>query len=111
LVRLLPKTALLDGEIFYTLAEARVIVESWRRFYNTLRLHGSLGYRTPSPGGLHSAVRAGGCATPTGFAARAGVEAAHALTFNPGHSLGAYHSAYLRPRRCVACGFNKGRHT
>jgi putative transposase len=36
---------LLNGEIFYTLAEARVIVESWRRFYNSLRPHGSLGYR------------------------------------------------------------------
>ena len=40
---------LLNGEIFYTLAEARVIVESWRRFYNTLRPHGSLGYRPPAP--------------------------------------------------------------
>lgn len=36
-------------------------------------------------------VRAGGCATPAGFAARAGVGAAHALTFNPDHSLGADH--------------------
>jgi transposase InsO family protein len=40
---------LLNGEIFYTLAEARIIVESWRRFYNTLRPHGSLGYRPPAP--------------------------------------------------------------
>jgi putative transposase len=40
---------LLDGEIFYTLSEARVVVESWRRFYNTLRPHGSLGYRPPAP--------------------------------------------------------------
>ena len=40
---------LLEGEIFYTLAEARVIVESWRRFYNTSRPHGSLGYRPPAP--------------------------------------------------------------
>ena len=40
---------LLDGEIFYTLAEARIIIESWRRFYNTLRPHGSLGYRPPAP--------------------------------------------------------------
>ena len=35
---------LLNGETFYSLAEARIIVESWRRFYNTLRPHGSLGY-------------------------------------------------------------------
>ncbi len=39
---------LLNGEIFYSLAEARVVVESWRRFYNTLRPHGSLGYRPPA---------------------------------------------------------------
>ena len=35
---------LLDGEIFYLLAEARIIVESWRRHYNTVRPHESLGY-------------------------------------------------------------------
>lgn len=40
---------LLEGDIFYTFAEARVIVESWCRFYNTLRPHGSLGYRPPAP--------------------------------------------------------------
>jgi putative transposase len=40
---------LLNGETFYTLAEARLIVESWRRFYNTLRPHGSLGYSPPAP--------------------------------------------------------------
>ena len=40
---------LLDGEIFYTLAEARIIVESWRRHYNTVRPHGSLGYKPPAP--------------------------------------------------------------
>ena len=34
---------LLAGEIFYTLAEAKIIVESWRRHFNTLRPHGSLG--------------------------------------------------------------------
>lgn len=46
------------------------------------------GLPAPSPGGLHSAFRAGGSATPTGFAARASAEVAHALTFNPNHSLG-----------------------
>jgi transposase InsO family protein len=40
---------LLDGEIFYSLKEAQVIIESWRRHYNTLRPHGSLGYRPPAP--------------------------------------------------------------
>ena len=40
---------LLDGEIFYSLREAQVIVESWRRHYNTVRPHGSIGYRPPAP--------------------------------------------------------------
>jgi len=40
---------LLDGEIFYTLAEARMVIESWRRRYNTVRPHGSLGYKPPAP--------------------------------------------------------------
>ncbi len=40
---------LLDGEIFYSLKEAQVIIESWRRHFNTLRPHGSIGYRPPAP--------------------------------------------------------------
>ena len=40
---------LLDGEIFYSLKEVRVVVESWRRHYNTKRPHGSLGYKPPAP--------------------------------------------------------------
>jgi putative transposase len=40
---------LLDGEIFYTLREAEVVIESWRRHYNTVRPHASLGFRPPAP--------------------------------------------------------------
>jgi len=40
---------LLNGEIFYTLLEAQVIIERWRREYNTFRPHSSLGYRPPAP--------------------------------------------------------------
>jgi putative transposase len=40
---------LLDGEIFYSLQEAQVVIESWRRPYNTVRPHASLGYRPPAP--------------------------------------------------------------
>lgn len=40
---------LLNGEIFTTLLEARVLVEQWRREYNHLRPHSSLGYRPPAP--------------------------------------------------------------
>ena len=40
---------LLDGEIFFSLREAQIIVESWRRHYNTKRPHSHLGYRPPAP--------------------------------------------------------------
>jgi transposase InsO family protein len=40
---------LLNGEVFYTLREAQIITESWRRHYNALRPHASLGYRPPAP--------------------------------------------------------------
>ena len=40
---------LLDGEIFYSLVEAQVLIEAWRRHYNTERPHSSLGYRPPAP--------------------------------------------------------------
>ncbi len=40
---------LLNGEIFYTLLEARVLVERWRVHYNTKRPHSALGYRPPAP--------------------------------------------------------------
>ncbi|MEW6150333.1 MAG: IS3 family transposase, partial [Pseudomonadota bacterium] len=40
---------LLNGEIFYSLAEARILIEAWRRHYNTVRPHSSLGYRPPAP--------------------------------------------------------------
>ena len=40
---------LLNGEIFYTLKEAQVLIEQWRRHYNTIRPHSSLGYRPPAP--------------------------------------------------------------
>ena len=40
---------LLNGEIFDTLLEAQVLVERWRRHYNTVRPHSALGYRPPAP--------------------------------------------------------------
>ena len=40
---------LLDREIFYTLTEAKVLIEQWRRQYNTVRPHSALGYRPPAP--------------------------------------------------------------
>ena len=40
---------LLNGELFYTLREAQVLIEQWRVHYNTIRPHSSLGYRPPAP--------------------------------------------------------------
>jgi putative transposase len=40
---------LLDGEIFYTLREAQIVIESWRRHYNAVRPHATLDYRAPAP--------------------------------------------------------------
>ena len=40
---------LLNREIFTTLWEAKVLIENWRREYNEIRPHSSLGYRPPAP--------------------------------------------------------------
>jgi putative transposase len=40
---------LLNGEIFDTITEARVITEQWRKHYNTIRPHSSLAYKPPAP--------------------------------------------------------------
>ena len=39
----------LNGEIFCSLKEAQIIIESWRNHYNTKRPHSALGYRPPAP--------------------------------------------------------------
>jgi transposase InsO family protein len=39
----------LNGEIFYTLLEAQVLIERWRKYYNRERPHSSLGYKPPAP--------------------------------------------------------------
>jgi putative transposase len=39
----------LNGEIFDTVLEARILTERWRQQYNTIRPHSSLGYRPPAP--------------------------------------------------------------
>jgi len=40
---------LLNGEVFYTLREAQILIEKWRRHYNSVRPHSALGYRPPAP--------------------------------------------------------------
>jgi putative transposase len=43
------KDELLNREIFTTLTEAKILIEQWRREYNQIRPHSSLGYRPPAP--------------------------------------------------------------
>jgi len=45
---------LLDREIFTTLYEAQVLIEGWRKEYNQVRPHSSLGYRPPAPEAIMS---------------------------------------------------------
>jgi putative transposase len=40
---------LLNGEIFYSFREAQIVIEQWRKHYNTKRPHSALGYRPPAP--------------------------------------------------------------
>ena len=46
----------LNGEIFYSLKEAQVVIEQWRIEYNTKRPHSALAYRTPAPEAYNSLV-------------------------------------------------------
>ena len=49
----------LNGEIFYSMKELRVLAEPWRVHYNTVRPHSSLGYRPPAPQACLPANHAG----------------------------------------------------
>ena len=40
---------LLNTEIFYSFKEAQILIEQWRRHYNEVRPHSSLGYKPPAP--------------------------------------------------------------
>ncbi|NNU82162.1 IS3 family transposase [Halovulum dunhuangense] len=55
---------LLNGEIFYSLAEAKIVIESWRRHYNTKRPHSSLGYRPPAPEVISCPASPSGATSP-----------------------------------------------
>jgi hypothetical protein len=56
------------GELRSTLLEARVLVERWRRHYNTVRPHSSLGYRPPAPEAIQPCPPGSATPPPTGRA-------------------------------------------
>jgi len=43
------RVELLNGEVFYSLKEAQIIIEKWRKHYNPMRPHSALGCRPPAP--------------------------------------------------------------
>ncbi len=47
----------LNGEIFYSLKEAQIVIEGWRKEYNTVRPHSALGYRPPAPGAYNPVLK------------------------------------------------------
>ena len=53
-----------DGEIFYSLAEAKIVIENWRCHYNAKRPHSSPGYRPPAPQVLQGPASPPGTASP-----------------------------------------------
>lgn len=52
------RTECLDLELFETVDEAREVLEAWRRQYNRVRPHSSLGYQTPAEYAARSLSRA-----------------------------------------------------
>jgi putative transposase len=76
---------LLNGEIFYTLHEARAVIEAWRREYNHVRPHSSLGYRPPAPEALLPAgAGSASLRLPLRAAARPSVAGTRSPHFQPG---------------------------
>ena len=82
------------AELFYSLKEARIIIESWRRHYNGVRPHSSLAYKAPAPEVFVPSFAAwpsppyGSAPTaPLGLADKANAE----LTFKLDHWMGADH--------------------
>ena len=43
------RDVLLNGEIFYALKEAQIVIKRWRKHYNAIRPHLALNYRPPAP--------------------------------------------------------------
>ena len=93
---------LLNGEIFYTLREAQIVIESWRRHYNARPTARLSRLQTASTRGLRACLRrVAGCALPTGSAGHASATTITKLTFHPGHSMkaGQRYARLRAPRR------------
>ncbi len=78
----------LSLEWFRSRAEAKVVIEAWRRYYNAVRPHSSLGYLTPAEFAAKLRAQSAASAPATGRDA-AGLEACAprpgASPSRPGH--------------------------
>ena len=81
---------LLNGEIFYTLQEAQILIKRWRQHYNTIRPHSSLGYRPPAPKTILPCPD--GLSYTPFRSAHQGDYNRQTLTFKTDHLIGAGHS-------------------
>ena len=71
---------LLNGEIFYSLPRAQIIIERWRNHYNTKRPYSALRFRSPAPEAIIP-------------------KANHALAFNLDHLSGVAHECAVFTKR------------
>src|SRR5271170_4769379 len=94
---------LLDGEIFFSLAEAQVLIEAWRRHFNAVRPHSSLNYRPPAPEAIIARI---GTIVPWASAPALG----GARSPNPtvaSKMLSHYHSTRITPRGQATYGYRR----
>jgi putative transposase len=96
----------LNGEIFYSLKEAQVVIEQWRVEYNTRRPHSALGYRPPAPaaceiGGEKGCGKDAPRQTKSRFSSTLG-NPANDAGFPLSHSLGDGGSSSSADRACRA---------
>jgi transposase InsO family protein len=75
----------LNGEVFYTLKEAQVMIEHWRHHYNHVRPHSSLGYKPPAP---LARIKEGACATAKAPAPSFMAQYLQKTELNPGLNIG-----------------------
>ena len=83
---------LLNGELFFTLSDAHVLIEARRRHYNEVRPDGSMGYPPPALETIIVSSWTPGSAPPVTQFAR---EVGYALTFNLGQPVGDSHLSTL----------------
>jgi len=98
----------LNRELFATLAEARVIIESWRREYNQMRPHSALGYLTPDEFGQLNGTVTTSCDSQNG---RVKTEDTRWASIRPGPNARLTHNRLLPDRRAAATSRTRTGHS